>query len=239
MKSLLLLLFVMLISSNLFAGELRSLDARREICYTAFDIFEIDVFTRSGDRYVQNCIQSSKMTVLNTFKDEKTNKINHLLVRATVGHRNLNVTFVSHLTLKKRDGELVWVTKNYEVKSFGDGLSTEEFLEDISEDAMVHNGDVRIERFNPKKFNSDKEYTKLEKDLPDEGSCQYANFDYAFEEITEEVERIERKLKQKGIFFKRISRTYEDGESEYCSHFYYYIYTTDGFILKLYYDYTT
>jgi len=48
-----------------------------------------------------------------------------------------------------------------------------------------------------------------------------------------------KKLQHKGLIHHMLGRTYSEGEGEYCTFYYYRIYTTDGWVLSLDFDYTT
>ena len=134
----------------------------------------------------------------------------------------------------------------------GNSRSTEELLNEIGDVANVSNGSWNVSRFKVKKLNLQKEVAKLEKGLPNgmyDGECTFENYtstEYSLETLSgnswleedREAPALLEELQQKGLILNMIGRGYMDGETEICALFHFKVFTTDGWLLDLEYNFT-
>lgn len=159
----------------------------------------------------------------------------------------------------EKDGTLVsngWFVSEI-TADVSDERGTEAILNEIAEGADTHNGDYSVEKYDTAKFSTKAAESEIEGLLEDWGDarkggeydhCSY--FTYTDEGTKADLSELENymgsesfealeKLKKDGKIKTMVYRTYNTGSSEYCSKYYYFIYTTDGWVLKLYLDFTT
>lgn len=118
----------------------------------------------------------------------------------------------------------------------------------------VHNGDYGYTKVDSSKVTEAQIVKNLEESLenwgnPDTDSeydfCQYettTNKKYTIEGLdqhSDDAYELIKKLDKEGKILHAISRDFVDGASEYCSHYYYEILTSEGVQIYFYFDFTT
>jgi len=123
-----------------------------------------------------------------------------------------------------------------------------------SDSVDVHNGDVGYTKVDSSTVTEAQIVKSLEESLenygdPDADSeydfCQYETTTSKKSTIeglyqhSEDAYDLIKKLDKEGKILHAISRDFVDGASEYCSHYYYEILTTEGIQIYFYFDFTT
>ncbi len=124
---------------------------------------------------------------------------------------------------------------------------TKEILKEIADHADVQNGDTDVSTYNLATFKLQDAIIQLSRSLPNRNGCGYATSGRrqlsldSLKDINarDEVYEALQDLHKKGLVRYMIARTNNEGESENCSIFRFEIFTTDGYVLSLNYDWTT
>lgn len=233
-------------------NTLRSKAIKESVC-TAIE-YKVDSEVHSFS--TTQCL-AGKFLIARTITDPRTNTVTLMDINFTVAmapYEIAGTARVSALLRPDANGRLVqsWVTQNTTAKVTitGDIMAALKalFTADRYDLFSTHNGDYSLSTMPG--------YTvaKAKKDLAEslsndpDSSCRYETYegtdsvvgdllreDGTNEDVTTLLEQALKTKKIKGA----VSRSYEDGESEYCSHYYYTIIFTDGSVLFVNYDRTT
>lgn len=232
-------------------NTLRSATIKKSLCGS----IEVELYDQV-EPFSQTKCQAGTFTIARSVRDTRTNAVT--LMDINYSMTMLSVTIngkaqVAAAFAPDRNGQMVqtWNTRSTAstVTTNGDiiaAITATVNSEDIEID--VHNGDYSIGKragYTAAKARKDLE-TSLENNP--ESSCVYETYegvdstlgDYTFKEVVPSVlmRQLEQASRQKKIK-AALHRVYEDGESEYCSYYYYTIIFTDGTVLDINVDQTT
>ena len=207
-----------------------------------------------------DCVNNGKFLVMEELRDRTHNIPTGLRIHLSYSYKDQLSAQGEALVVKNfntdNEGQLsnTWEVRSLKLANLSDGdpRSIELLLEEISEAAHVANGSSQVVKFNVKRFSLQRELRKLGKELPDnpETECTFENYVSTqdsldtlsgngwLEEDTSTVPLLE-KLQQKGLILHIIGRGLAEGETECCSYYYFRVFTTDGWVLELDYDFTS
>lgn len=238
--------------SALADNTLRSKAIKESVC-SAIE-FKVDSEVPSFSTTL--CL-AGKFTIARTISDPRTNTVTMMDINFTVAMAPYEITGTARTSALLRpdaSGRMIqsWVTQNTtaKVSVTGDIMASLKalFAADRYDLFSTHNGDYSLVAM------PGLTVAKAKKDLAEslsndpESDCKYATYegvdsvvgdllkeDGTNEDVATLIEQAAKNKKIKGA----VTRGYEDGESEYCSHYYYTIIFTDGSVLFVNYDRTT
>lgn len=238
--------------SALADNTLRSKAIKENVCTS----IELRVDSEVHSFSTTQCV-AGKFLITRTVKDPRTNTVTLMDVSFDIPMAPYAITGtarVSALLRPDATGRLVqtWVTQNTtaKVSVTGDVMVALRalFAGDRYDLFSTHNGDYSLSTIPGYTVaKAKKDLAKTLSNDPD-SSCRYSTYegvesvvgdllreDGTDEEVSTLLEQAMKNKKIKGA----VTRGYEDGESEYCSHYYYTIIFTDGSVLSVNYDRTT
>ena len=235
-------------------GPLRSKPLRNLICEEIRHEFE----DQAGEylyfgRLNQKDCAAGKFTVTKSVYDDTLKTTTLLDVAFETAFSNFVIKGTSRIGLNISVDRQGLISKSWKILESNvaveDSRSVSEVLQDYFkfEKLDFHNGsyslDPAVAGLTTKDLVSDLERMLEDGEEPD--SCRYVNEEspksalwYLKEYAPELAAYLEPKLKT-GEILLAVSRTYDAGESEYCSHYFFEIVTKDGLRVSLQFDFTT
>ncbi|MFX3675446.1 MAG: hypothetical protein ACN6I6_00260 [bacterium] len=250
MKSL---IFAGLLAATSFvqAEELYSTDIKKGICseleYELEDSHHVNQFDSS-------MCMASEFSVTKTLRDQATNEVTLLKIDYKINQPSLVVSGKAQAIRTFRvqsDGNIkkAWAASILKT-NVNDQRDPAAILDLLFEDLEFGNGDAGISK-KPASFTKADMIKDIEDALPDydeeedEDGCKYytttddnsalSDLKQHTREIPEYIKELQEQGKVKGV----VSRIYDEGESEYCSHYYFRILLEDGTYIYLDLDFTT
>ena len=166
------------------------------------------------------------------------------MIQTSINKPNLGTLNKNYKELSMRILLVILAALNLSTAAFS---GTEATLKEIAEHAEVKNGDADVSTYKVENFKLQDAINQLNRNLPNKNGCGYRTSgrrqlsldslkdidarDDAYETLQE--------LHKKGLVRYMIARTNTDGESENCLIFRFEVFTTDGYVLSLNYDWTT
>ena len=244
-----------------FAGpaDVQSREVKVQICKNLVsEQFHLE--GRRARTVESHCVNNGKFLAMEELRDSELNISTGLRVQFTYSYKDQLSAQGEALVLKNfRTSDEGQLSHSWEVRRLtlarledGDVRSTEDLLNEIGEAANVSNGSWNVSRFKVKKLNYEKELAKLEKELPNgmyDGECSFENYTTiqgslgvlasdSWLEDEREAPTLLEKLQQKGLIINILGRGHVDGETEICTLWHFKVFTTDGWLLDLEYNFT-
>ena len=200
---------------------------------------------------------AGKFLIARSITDSRTNTVTMMDINFTVAmapYEIAGTARVSALLRPDNTGRMVqsWVTQTTTAKVTVTGDIMVSFKALFANDRYdlfsTHNGDYSLDTLPGYTVAKAKKALAESLSNDPDSSCRYETYegvdsvvgDLLKEEGTnDDVSTLLAQLQKNKKIKGAVSRVYEDGESEYCSHFYYTIIFTDGSVLFVNYDRTT
>lgn len=258
-KILATLLLSTFLSIPAWAESLKSEAIKKEICGELV-VKVIGVEEDRQEEIASDCIENADFNVVETLKDPKLGEVTGLKVAIVYSYGDEFSVSAEALTLKNlrpnKKGELraEWFVSELTKSDF---FAKEKFTENLlNKLGEATKREYSVERYDINKFSAKKAFKEMEEILEnssgeeESSGCQYTNQDslkYNLDQLIDrnnyhldyEPQELLKSLVKKGLIKEVLSRGYADGESESCLAYNFFIYTTDGWVLKLYFNYTT
>lgn len=247
MKSLIFAgLFV--ISGLSQADELYSKDVKKNICAEISYQMEEDFHVNQFDHV--DCWKG-QFEVTKTRADQASHEVTLLNVKFAVEQKNMTIYGTAEAVRVFQvlsDGNIKrsWSARKVKI-NVNDNRAPGAIIEELFEDLSFGNGDAGISK-KPSSFSKEDMIKDIEKALPneeEEDSCTYitsGSDEWALSDLSEHTDEIPafiKELKKQGKVRGVVSRIYDEGESEYCSHYYFRILLNDGTYIYIDLDFTT
>jgi len=249
MKSLISIL-ALTFSLPLMAQEpLKSKDLKSKICDRVKDELS---YRDETIRFDFKACTSSPMFIISTARDPRLNEVTLMNIDYDIQQNMVSLKGKSVLVASFSPDSNGSLVKTWSVKSVSSTISdTRNVIELIKEEIRIGeynmgNGDLSIE--NKPGFGL-REARKELTQMLENGSCKYATYsgidstmtDWAYKEMIRDTKlgTLLKMAKDQGKLKAAVHRIYEDGESEYCSHYYYIFIFSDSTVLYLLIDQTT
>jgi len=240
----------MLYSSVTFASqELKSRDIKNKICESLKQETSLRDETINFDS--KQC-QNSIMKIVSSQRDSRLNEVTVMTVEYNFDLKDLNISGKSIVVTNFTPGLNGELTKSWLVRSVDSTLSDKRnVIEMIKEEVRIGdynmgNGDLTIE--NKPGFGLRQARSELTQML-ENGSCKYETYsgidstfsDWSFKEMIRSTKlgTLIQMAHKQGKLKAAVHRIYADGESEYCSHYYYIFIFNDSTVLYILIDQTT
>ena len=241
-----------------FAGpaDVQSREVKVQICKNLVsEQFHLE--GRRARTVESHCVNNGKFLAMEELRDSELNMPTGLRVQFTYSYKDQLSAQGEALVLKNfRTSDEGQLSHSWEVRRLtlarledGDARSTEDLLNEIGEAANISNGSWQVVKFNVKRFRLSRELDKLEKELPDnpDAECTFENYPSTQDSLSmlsgsswlEEDITLLEKLDQKGLILHIIGRGLAEGETECCSYYHFKVFTTDGWVLELDYDFNS
>lgn len=241
---------LLLFSSLSFAAqELKSKDIKNKICARLQQ-----ELTLRDDTIVfeaKKC-QASVMNIVSSQRDPRLNEVTMMTIQYNFDLKDLNVSGPSVVVTTFTPGLNGELTKSWSVRSVQPTLSDKRnVIEMIKEEVQV--GDYNMGNGNLTIANKPgfglREARKELTQMLENGSCKYETYsgidssfsDWAFKENvrSSKLGTLLQMANKQGKLKAAVHRIYADGESEYCSHYYYIFIFNDSTVLYILIDQTT
>lgn len=249
MKSLLFLGLVFFSIKSYASQELNSKDIKTKICNSLkYEISDLD----ETIKFNQSLCLKSKMTITTTSRDPRINEVTLMSIKYDMNLGKVKVSGDAVVITNFTPGTNGELQKTWAVRSTKSTLSdTRNIVEMIKEEIQVGdydygNGDLFIE--NKPGYGLREARKDLTKRLQN-GSCKYVTFsgiestlrDWAFDRMVSQKKlgSLLKMANDQGKIKAAVHRIYDDGESEYCSHYYYIFIFSDSTVLNILIDQTT
>lgn len=249
MKSLLFLGLVFFSVESSASQELNSKDIKTKICNSLkYEISDLD----ETIKFNQSLCLKSMMTISATSRDPRINEVTLMSIKYDMNLAEVKVTGEAVVVTNFTPGPNGELQKTWAVRSTKSTLSdTRNIVEMIKEeiqigDYNIGNGDLSIE--NKPGYGLREARKDLTKWL-ENGSCKYVTYsgvdssltDWAFKEMVSgtTLGTLLIMAKDQGKIKAAVHRIYDEGESEYCSHYYYIFIFNDSTVLNILIDQTT
>ncbi len=246
-----LVAFGLILFSSLSFGsqELKSKDIKNKICSRISQ--ELTDNDETINFEIKSCV-SSLMTIISSFRDSRLNEVTMMTIQYNFSLQDLSVTGQSVVVTNLTPGLNGELTKTWVVRSVDSKISdNRNIIEMIKEevrvgDYSVGNGDISTQS---KPNFGLREARKELTEMLENGSCKYATYsgiestlsDWGFKEMIRgtKLGTLISMAKDQGKLKTAVHRIYDEGESEYCSHFYYIFIFNDSTVLYILIDQTT
>jgi hypothetical protein len=231
------------------SSELRSAELRRLICDDlTVELNDMDKYFYSGELDVDACVEDGQFTITDSVYDQglKTTTLMKITFSAPLAPFVAAGTASLALKLETDSKGRVsksWIARDLDYEA-ADQRSVAEVIEYLFDETEVdtRNGDYGSKMSERTPTVREIEQTLeelLENGSDDENSedystCSYSNTtnpQYTLRDLVEYAPDLGRYLERlfvEGLVEHAVVRSYEDGESEYCSHYYFEIYLKDG-----------
>ena len=233
------------------AEELYSKDVKNVICIEIADALEDDFHVNQFD--YATCMKGD-FTVSEALKDEASGEVTILKVKFEVEQKNLVVSgkadaIRTFQVLSTGNIQRRWAARSVKI-NVNDQRDPAAIIEQLFDDLNFGNGDAGISK-KPASFTKADMIKDIEEALPnydeeeEEDGCKYyttTDDSSALSDLfdhTEELPAFIKELKKQGKVKGVVSRIYDEGESEYCSHYYFRILLEDGTYIYIDLDFTT
>lgn len=246
MKSLLLILIASVATSN--AAPLKSKTVKELICSRlesyAYDETNIDE---------ADCTKKAKFDVTSTQYNPQIGSVSVMKVNFKYDYKKFKFSGkveVFRTVNFDSNGEMVlgWNSRNFKAETVDNRSYVDVFNELFdNDDVNVHNGDAGIITAKPGTTEADL-VKSLEESLGPENhgdSCEFStvtgidDVNYYMKDYSDDLYKLFKNMEKKGQIKAAAFRGFEDGESEYCSYYYFQILTNDGKIIYIDFDFTT
>jgi hypothetical protein len=241
---------LLLFSSLCFAAqELKSKDIKNKICTRLEQ--EVTLRDETVVFETKKC-QASAMNIIASQRDPRLNEVTMMTIQYNFDLKDLNVSGQSIVITTFTPGLNGELTKTWSVRSVQSTLSDKRnVIEMIKEEVQVGdynmgNGNMSVES---KPGFGLREARKELTQMLENGSCKYETYsgidstfsDWAFKENLRSTKlgTLLQMANKQGKLKAAVHRIYADGESEYCSHYYYIFIFTDSTVLYILIDQTT
>jgi hypothetical protein len=233
-------------------NTLRSKAIKESVCVAIENKVDLEVPSFSSTQ----CL-AGKFLIARTITDPRTNTVTMMDINFTVTmapYEIAGTTRVAALLRPDTTGRMVqsWLTQNTTAKVTvtGDIMASLKalFAADRYDLFSTHNGDYSLDTLPGYTVAKAKKALAESLSNDPDSSCKYSTYegvesvvgdllkeDGTNEDVSTLLTQLMKNKKIKGA----VTRGYEDGESEYCSHYYYTIIFTDGSVLFVNYDRTT
>lgn len=237
-----------LFSGAIQAESLQSKSIKSGICSDAAYTLQDEYRFQSFDE--KSCMNGG-FNVVEKLYDQATSELTLMKISFEFSQKNLEVNGKAIAVRSFKVDATGQVSKSWVVRSTTIDVSDQRSFASIinqmfdGDDFNFGNGDGGVSQVASSM--TEAEIIKdIEEALPsDEEGCQYAttsekkwalnDLDDHSEELADYIRTLEKDGKVKAV----VSRTYDDGESEYCSHYYFRILLEDGTYIYLDLDFTT
>jgi hypothetical protein len=240
------LILIALMSASAFATEpLKSEKLKQKICSGMS--YEVEDVNDNFYDVQETCMKGS-FNVVNKQYNEALKTVLYLKVEVAFAASEYAVTGTAELfkNITATASGQIKTSWKYQISDFDleDKRGMEGILEDLLdwENVNYHNGDGG---FSKKTISYQEALKNLNSDLEESEDCQYYTVEdsrsalYHLQDHSEEVyEFIKGQIKKDNIEYI-LHRGFDDGESEYCSYYYFSIMTKDGYFIYLDFDFTT
>lgn len=229
------------------AEELYSTDAKKSICSQAADELEDRFRLNSFDS--KSCMAGS-FDVVKKLTDNTSGEITVMKVKYAFTQPKMQVSGEAEVVRNFRvdsSGQIQksWYARSIKVK-VDDQRAYADLINELFDETNFGNGYGEVVS-RPVTFSVDQMAAELEEALPNEedSSCEYTtttSTSWALSDLRYQDQTtfdFFKELEKQGKIKAAVSRTFEDGESEYCSHYYYRILLDDGTYVILDLDFTT
>lgn len=245
------LAFALMLSSSMSfaAQELKSKDIKTKICSRLDQELEQRDETIKFDSAL--CL-ASRMTIVSSQRDSRLNEVTMMTIDYKVDLKELRVSGNAVVVTTFTPGVSGELTKTWSVRSIQSNLSdNRDVIAMIKEEVSVGdynmgNGDLSVAT---KPGFGLREARKELTQMLESGSCKYETYsgidstmsDWAYRELVRSTKlgTLIQMANQQGKLKAAVHRIYSEGESEYCSHYYYIFIFTDSTVLYLLIDQTT
>lgn len=247
MKSLVFASLV-LVCANSFASELYSKGGKKEICSSAKYRLQQDFRVYQFDE--KKCLEGD-FEVTKTLNDAASGELTILNVKYSFSQPMLQVSGTATLIRNFKvdsDGQIKksWYVGNNDL-NLNDQRNFSTVFNQLLDELSFGNGDGYVKNVGTSFTRADaiKEIENALQDSEEEDGCRYStttsdswalsDLDRHADDLTDFVKELKKQGKVKAV----IARQFEEGESEYCSHYYFRILLNDGTYVILDLDFTT
>lgn len=235
------------LSATVQAEVLYSKDARNSICSEAS--YELEDRFRLNSFDGKSCM-AGDFEVTRKLTDNETGELTVMQVKYSFTQPKMQVSGEAEVVRIFRvdaSGQIkkTWATRSIKLK-VDDQRAYADLINELFDETNFGNGYGEVVS-RPVSFSVAQMEAELEEALPNEedSSCVYAtttSTSWALSDLRYQDQTTYdflKELKKQGKIKAAVSRVYDDGESEYCSHYYYRILLEDGTYVILDLDFTT